>query len=74
MPFVFTGDSRTKGCHGTALSRIYTRPHSTWDTLFEGGGLGPCAADPETGYRCVLAPSLNLRYDEGTVGTLLLIR
>jgi hypothetical protein len=59
---------------GTAISHIYTQPNSTWDALFDGGGLGPCDPHPETGYRCVIAPALNLRYDEGTRGRLLLIR
>jgi hypothetical protein len=59
---------------GTALTSVYTKPGSPLDTLLDGGGLGPCAPHPETGYRCVLAPALNLRYDEGTEGRLLLIR
>jgi len=59
---------------GTAISHIYTQPNSTWDALFDGGGFGPCDPHPETGYRCVIAPALNLRYDEGTRGRLLLIR
>ena len=59
---------------GTAISHIYTQPNSTWDALFDGGGLGPCDPHPETGYRCVIAPALNLRYDEGSRGRLLLIR
>lgn len=58
---------------GTAITRIYTEPFSTWDDLFDGGGLGPCDPHPETGYPCVIAPSLNLRYDKGTVGKLWLI-
>jgi len=59
---------------GTAISRIYTQPDSAWDALFDGGGLGPCEPHPETGYRCVFAPALNLRYNDGTRGRLLLIR
>lgn len=59
---------------GTAISNIYTQPNSTWETLFKDGGLGPCDPHPETGYSCVTVPSLNLRYDEGTVGTLVLFR
>lgn len=59
---------------GTAISHIYTQLSSTWDNLFDGGGLGPCDPHPETGYRCVIVPALNLRYDEGTVGKLQLIR
>ncbi len=59
---------------GAAISRIYTQPSSTWDNLFDGGGLGPCDPHPETGYTCVMAPAVNLRYDEGTVGRLQLIQ
>lgn len=59
---------------GTAISHIYTQPNSTWDALFNGGGLGSCDSHPQTGYRCVIAPALNLRYDEGSKGELLLIR
>jgi hypothetical protein len=59
---------------GGAISRIYTRPHSTLNALLDGGGLGPCPPDPQTGFSCVIAPSLNLRYDEGTVGKLQLIK
>jgi hypothetical protein len=59
---------------GTAISHIYTQANGTWDALFDGGGLGPCDPHPETGYRCVIAPALNLRYDEGSRGRLLLIR
>lgn len=55
---------------GTAITHIYLEPFSFWDDLFDGGGLGPCDPHPETGYQCVIVPSLNLRYDEGTVGTL----
>ena len=58
---------------GSAISYIYTKPQSTWDLLFNGGGLGPCAPDPRTGYNCVIAPSFNIRYDEGSDGTLWLI-
>jgi len=56
---------------GTAISQIYTEPHSRWDRLLNGGGLGPCAPHPVTGYGCVIAPALNLRYDEGGKGRLL---
>ena len=55
---------------GQAISQIYTAPGSDLDRLLAGGGLGPCARDPQTGFNCVIAPSLNLRYDQGTVGTL----
>jgi hypothetical protein len=58
---------------GNAISQIYTKPDSPFEALFEGGGLGPCPTDPETGYSCVTVPSLNLRYDEGSDGHLLLI-
>lgn len=59
---------------GTAISHIYTQPASRWDNLFEDSGLGACDPHPETEYRCVIVPALNLRYDEGTVGKLRLIR
>jgi hypothetical protein len=59
---------------GNAISLIYTRPNSTLNALLDGGGLGPCSPDPQTGFNCVIAPSLNLRYDEGTVGKLQLIK
>jgi hypothetical protein len=59
---------------GGALSRIYTRPNGSLNSLFDGAGLGPCPADPNTGFKCILAPSLNLRYDRGTVGKLQLIK
>jgi hypothetical protein len=58
---------------GTASSRIYTQPNSTWETLFEGGGLGSCDPDPETGYSCVTAPAFNFRWDGGSDGTLVLV-
>ena len=59
---------------GSAMSQIYTRPHTALNALLDGGGLGPCPADLLTGFDCVMAPSLNLRYDEGTVGKLQLIK
>jgi hypothetical protein len=55
---------------GSALSQIYTQPHSFMEALLDGGGLGPCGTDPNTGYSCIVAPSLNLRYDQGLVWTL----
>ena len=58
---------------GSALSRVYARPNGTLSRLLEGGGLGPCPTDPKTGFKCVLAPSLNLRYDKGTVGKVQLL-
>jgi hypothetical protein len=59
---------------GGALSRIYTRPNSSLGLLFDGGGLGTCPPDPKTRFKCILAPSLNLRYDNGTVGRLELVK
>lgn len=56
---------------GVAVSHIYTHPESEWQMLFDGGGLGACPPDPETGYHCIVAPSINWRYDEGWIGTLL---
>ena len=35
---------------GVAVSQIYTHPESEWQMLFDGGGLGACPPDPETGY------------------------
>jgi hypothetical protein len=58
---------------GNAISRVYTKPHSRWEALLADGGLGPCAPDPETGYSCVNAVAINLRYDKGDNGRLLLI-
>ena len=59
---------------GTAISQIYTKPGSKLDQLLSGGGMGPCAPQAGTGYHCISAPALNLRYDEGTVGKLMLIK
>ena len=59
---------------GIALSRIYTRPNSSLGLLFDGGGLGSCPPDPKTRFKCILAPSFNLRYDNGTVGRLELVK
>jgi hypothetical protein len=59
---------------GSSISRIYTKPHSTWAALFDGGGLGPCSPDPRTGFGCVIVPGLNLRFDQGTAGKFLLIK
>jgi hypothetical protein len=58
---------------GAAVSQIYTEPQSAWDSLFNGGGFGACAADPATEYDCVEAGSRNFRYDGGSRGRLLLI-
>lgn len=59
---------------GVALSRIFTKPNGPLDALVRGGGLGPCASDPHTGFRCLSVPSLNLRWDGGTVGRLMLVK
>jgi hypothetical protein len=59
---------------GSAISYIYTRPYSTLNALLDGGGWGLCPSDPQTGFDRVMAPSLNLRYDKGTVGKLQLIK
>lgn len=59
---------------GMAISRIYAGPQSTWGVLLNGGGVAPCPSDLETGYNCVIAPSFNLRYDEGSVGRLVLVK
>lgn len=59
---------------GGAISRIYTRPNGSLNRLLEGGGLGPCPPDPNTGFPCILAPGLNFSYDQGTVGTLQLLK
>src|SRR5262249_35368226 len=45
---------------GSALSFIYTRRNGTLNALLEGGGLGSCPPDPQTGFTCIVAPSLNL--------------
>lgn len=58
---------------GTAISRVYTKPHSRWEELLAQGGLGSCPSDPETGYSCVNAVAINFRYDDGDSGRLLLI-
>jgi hypothetical protein len=59
---------------GGAISRIYTRPNGRLNLLLEGGGLGPCPPDAKTGFKCILAPGLNFSYDQGTVGTLQLLK
>jgi hypothetical protein len=58
---------------GQALSQVYTQPGSKWDNLLSGGGFGPGAPDPTTGYNSIVTPSLNLRYDRGSRGRLMLI-
>jgi len=50
------------------------KPQSTWDLLFSGGGWGARPPDPATGYNCLMAPSFNVRYDQGGEGELLLLK
>jgi hypothetical protein len=58
---------------GQALSQVYTQPASKWDNLLSGGGFGPGAPDPKTGYNSIVTPSLNFRYDQGSRGRLILL-
>jgi hypothetical protein len=58
---------------GQALSQVYTQPGSKWDNLLSGGGFGPGAPDPTTGYNSIVTPSLNFRYDHGSRGRLMLL-
>lgn len=58
---------------GFAVSQIYTEAQGALGSLIDGGGWGPCDPDPVTGHSCVIAPAFNLRYDEGSVGRLLLV-
>jgi hypothetical protein len=53
---------------GQASSEVYLRPGTGLDDLVGGGGVGPCQ-DPQSGYDCVTAPSLNFRYfgDSGSL-------
>jgi hypothetical protein len=55
------------------LAKVYTRPGSPLAALIEGGAAGPCLPDPETGFSCVMAPSLSFDFDQGDTGQLLLI-
>jgi hypothetical protein len=55
---------------GAAIAQVYTPPLTPGDAIVDGVGLGPCPPDPVTHFRCVIAPSLNLRYTQGTRGTL----
>jgi hypothetical protein len=57
---------------GQAIGQIYTQPQSKWEALFSGGGLGSCAP-PDAPTSCVIAPSVNLKYDKGTLGKLVVI-
>jgi hypothetical protein len=58
---------------GQELSQVYTQPGSKWDNLLSGGGFGPGAPDPATGYNSIVTPSLNFRYDQGSRGRLMLL-
>jgi hypothetical protein len=58
---------------GNAIGQILTQSQTRWNTLFDGGGLGSCPTVPEPGYDCIIAPSLNLRFDGGTRGELILV-
>jgi hypothetical protein len=58
---------------GDAFGQIYTQPFSRWDDLLSGGGIGPCASDPITGFHCIAVPALNLLHDEGGVGQLVVV-
>lgn len=60
---------------GDAIAQFFMQPGSMWESLFNvnSGDLELCDPDPETGYSCVIVPSLNFRFDEGDVGRLLLI-
>ena len=59
---------------GGALSRIYTRPNGSLQLLLNGGGLESCPPDQKTGFICILAPSVNFKFDNGTVGKLQLLK
>jgi hypothetical protein len=56
------------------FSQVFTQPGSMLSTLITGGGFGPCMQDPETGFGCVLTPSLSFSFDKGDTGQLLLLR
>lgn len=58
---------------GNGKSKVFTPPGSMLEELISGGGLGPCAPDPVTGYPCVLSRAMNLRYRNGSTGRLLLL-
>ena len=56
------------------MGQIYTQPESKWEALFSGGGLGPCGPPPDPpDPNCVMAPSVNLKYDDGTLGKLVVV-
>jgi hypothetical protein len=61
---------------GDAIAQFFMQPSSMWESLFNVNSGDPelCDPDPETGYSCVVTPSLNFRFDEGDVGQLLLIK
>jgi len=59
---------------GNAYSQVYVRSDGPWANIVEGGGQGSCSSDPVSGFICVQAPSLNLRYPTGTKGELLIIK
>jgi len=54
------------------FSQVFTQPGSMLSTLITGGGFGPCMQDSETGFGCVLTPSLSFSFDEGDTGQLLI--
>lgn len=56
-----------------ATSHVFTQPGSALATLLAGGGTGSCPPDPDTGFTCVIAPSLSFSFDRGDTGQLLLI-
>jgi hypothetical protein len=59
---------------GDAIGQFFMQPGSMWESLLNvnRGDLELCDPDPETGYSCVIVPSLNFRFDEGDIGRLLL--
>jgi hypothetical protein len=57
---------------GNATGRVYANPNSMLGALITDGGYGPCAPDPSTGFSCVVAPSVNFRYDAGR-GSLVIV-
>ncbi len=60
---------------GNALGNVYTESASEWDDLIRNGGLGECHSNMDfISYNCILAPSINLKYKNGSVGNLMRIR
>jgi hypothetical protein len=59
---------------GNAVGQVYTKPDTWLGELVKGGGIGVCPPDPTTGYACVVTSSLNLYYDDGSRGDLMLIQ